>query len=249
MFHLFLLKINVQNTTNKFKTMKKLKSLALIALLMSTTLFTSCSSDSGSDDETPQASNDYWPTAIGNQWVLNNGNAETNMKIISSQKVSDGTYFKFDKFFSTSASDVAGAATASLKKVQGDYYIKLDDITINANGFSGKISGYEFLFFKDYLDVNKTWTGNYTQETSYTGLISITTKTKYTGTIIEKGATATIKGVTYKDVVKFKFKLETSMEGQSAGSTEAEYWIAKGVGIIKFAYSGTSSELTSYKVN
>ncbi|MCP2024875.1 hypothetical protein L1276_000015 [Flavobacterium sp. HSC-32F16] len=230
--------------------MKKLKSLALVTLFVSTSLFTSCSSDSGSDDQTPEASQgDYWPAAVGNQWVLNQSGAETSMKIISSEKVGADTYFKFDKLFISSSDVVAGSASASIKKVQGDYFIKLDEINISANGFAGKISGYEFVFFKDYLDVNKTWTGSYVQETTYTGIATIKSTTKYTGTIVEKGATATIKNVTYKDVIKFKLKLETSIEGQSAGSTEAEYWIAKGVGIIKFGFNNAYSELVSYKVN
>ncbi|MBE8724831.1 hypothetical protein [Flavobacterium hungaricum] len=233
--------------------MKKIKSLALLALFVSTTLFTSCSSDdSESDNETPEASQgDYWPAAVGNQWVLNQGGTETTMKIIGTEKIGQSTYYKFDKFFAapTDGLDIGGSATASLKKTDGEYLIKLSDININVNGVSGKITGYDFIFFKDNLDVNKTWTGSYSQETSYAGITAIKTTTKYTGTITEKGATATIKGVTYKDVIKFKFKLETSAQGVSAGTTEAEYWMAKGVGIIKFSYTGTSSELVSYKLN
>lgn len=221
-----------------------------MTLFVSTALFTSCSSDSGNDDQNPEASQgDYWPSAVGNQWVLNQSGAETTMKIISSEKVNGETYFKFDKLFITSSSPVAGSASAYIKKVQGDYYIKLDEISINAGGLTGKISGYEFIFFKDYLDVNKTWTGNYAQETTYTGIASFKMNTKYTGTIIEKGATATIKGVSYKDVIKFKLKLESSVEGQVAAATEAEYWVAKGVGIIKFTFEDESSELVSYKLN
>lgn len=223
-----------------------------MALFVSTSLLTSCSSDSGSDEGTPEASQgDYWPAAVGNQWVLNQGGTETTMKITGTEKIGESTYYKFDKFLAapTDGIDMGGSATAYLKKTGGDYLIKLSDININVNGLSGKISGYEFIFFKDNIDVNKTWTGNYTQETSYAGIAAIKTSTKYTGTITEKGATATIKGVTYKDVIKFKFKLETSMQGQSAGITEAEYWMAKGVGIIKFSYTGASAELTSYKLN
>nr|WP_315222544.1 hypothetical protein [uncultured Flavobacterium sp.] len=232
--------------------MKKLKSIALVVLFISTSLFVSCSNDSDNpNEETPEASKgDYWPTAVGNQWVLNQSGSETIMKILSSEKVNGQTYFKFDKFFTTT-SQVTGSASASIKKVDGDYYIKLDDIVTNSNGISSKISGYEFIFFKDYLEVNKTWTGNYTQTTTidFPGVPAIKMNVKYTGTIVEKGATATIKNVTYKDVVKFKLKLETSLEGQSAGSTEAEYWISKGVGVIKFTMNNVSSELVSYKLN
>ena len=72
---------------------------------------------------------------------------------------------------------------------------------------------------------------------------------KYAGTILEKVTTATVKNVTYKDVIKFSIKLETSVEDQNAGSTNAEYWISKGVGVIKFTFNDSSSELVSYKLN
>ena len=39
------------------------------------------------------------------------------------------------------------------------------------------------------------------------------------------------------------------MEGKSAGAAEVEYWIAKGVGVIKFVMDDMSSELVSYKLN
>ena len=231
--------------------MKKLKSFALMTLFVSTSLLTSCSSDSGDNSENPEASQgDYWPAAVGNQWVLNQGGNQTTMKMIGTEKIGESTYYTFDKFIATpiSGAEIGGTATASLKKSGGDYIVRLSDINIKVNGISAKITGYDFVFFKDYLDVNKSWTGSYNQETSYSGIIAIKTTTKYTGTITEKGATATVKGVTYKDVIKFTFKLETSVQGQSSETT-IEYWIAKGVGVIKFSYPGVSSELTSYKLN
>lgn len=231
--------------------MKKIKSFALMTLFVSVSLLTSCSSDSGSEDETPQASQgDYWPTAVGNQWVLRQGGTDLTMKILSSEKVNGDTYYKFDKLFSTDP-NIDGSATASIKKNGGDYYIKLNDIVTSSSGISTKTTGYEYVFFKDYLDVNKTWTGNYTQTTAidFPGVPAIKMDVKYTGTIIEKGASAVIRSVIYNDIIKFKLKLESSLEGKAAGTTEAEYWIAKGVGIVKFSYNGTATDLISHKLN
>ena len=99
-----------------------------MTLFVSASLFTSCSSDSENEEQNPETSqNDYWPTAVGNQWVLNQGGNETTMKILSAQNVNGETYFKFDKFI-TASSEVSGSASASIKKVQGDYYIKMDDV-------------------------------------------------------------------------------------------------------------------------
>ncbi|MFB9080336.1 hypothetical protein ACFFLS_19570 [Flavobacterium procerum] len=231
--------------------MKKLKGFALMTLFVSTSLLISCSSDSGSDDQGNESSQgDYWPAAVGNQWVLNNG-SDISMKIIGTEKIGESTYYKFDKFLTPSSSDVAGSATSWLKKSGGTYNIKLDDIVTNSGGISSKISGYEFVFFKDNLNVNETWTGNYTQTTTidYPNIPAIKMNVKYTGTILEKGATAVVKNVTYKDVIKFKFKLETSVEGQAAGSSEAEYWMAKDVGVIKFVFNKVATDLVSYKLN
>ncbi|KAF2513957.1 hypothetical protein [Flavobacterium foetidum] len=231
--------------------MKKFKSFALMTLFVSTSLLTSCSSDSGSDDQGNEPSQgDYWPAAVGNQWVLNNG-SDISMKIIGTEKIGQSTYYKFDKFLTPSSSDITGSATAWLKKTGGDYYIKLDDIVTNSGGISSKISGYEYTFFKDNLEVNGTWTGTYTQTTTIDipGVPAIKMNVKYTGTILEKGATAVVKNVTYKDVIKFKLKLETSVEGKAAGTSEAEYWMSKDVGLVKFIFNKVASDLVSYKLN
>jgi hypothetical protein len=235
---------------NKLNTMKKIKCIALMTLFVSTSLFTSCSSDSGSNEDSANPLVDYWPTAVGNQWVLDQNGTKSTMKIIGSEKVNGDTYFKFDQFVSTSNGG-DGSAKASIKKVNGEYFIKIDDIVYSANGISGKTTGYEFIFFKDNLEVNKTWTGTYTQQTSfdYPGIPVIKLVVKYTGTILAKGATETIKNVTYKDIIKFKLHQEATVEGETATSTDAEYWIAKDIGVIKFIFNNTNSDLVSYKVN
>ncbi|MBS7253741.1 hypothetical protein [Flavobacterium branchiicola] len=230
--------------------MKKIKCIALMTLFVSVSLFTSCSSDSGNNDDSSNPQTDYWPTAVGNQWVLDQNGTKSTMKIIGSEKVGGDTYFKFDQFVTTGTSG-DGSAKVSIKKVNGEYFIKIDDILYSANGISGKTTGYEFVFFKDNLEINKTWTGTYTQQTTfdYPGIPVIKLVVKYTGTILAKGATETIKSVTYKDVIKFKLHQEATMEGETATSADAEYWIAKDVGIVKFIFNNASSELASYKVN
>lgn len=229
--------------------MRKIKSIALLALLMSSSLFISCSNDSDNEDTAEASTGDYWPTAVNNQWVMDQNGTESTMKIVSSEKVNDDTYFKFNQF-SLAQDGGEGSATAAIKKVKGDYYIKIADVIYNANGITGKTTGYEFIFFKDYLEVNKTWTGSYTQETSFDfpGVPVIKLNVNYTGTILEKGATATVNSVSYKDVIKFKFLMETKMEGQTASSVTVEYWVAKDVGIIKMTSGSTVSELVSYSL-
>jgi hypothetical protein len=224
--------------------MRKLKSTIVLTLFMSLFLLNSCSSNS---DEAPAASTgDYWPTAIGNQWVLDQSGQSVTMKIISS----DNDYFKFDQF-SGVGDGVTGTGSVYLKKVKGDYSIKVDELKFNyAEGITGSSSGYEFIFFKDYLEVTKTWTGSFVQTTSFSlaGFPAIKSTVNYTGTILEKATSVVVNGVTYNDVIKFKFRQELKVEGQAATSSDAEYWLAKDIGVIKFVVGNTSSVLKSYVV-
>lgn len=233
----------------QINTMKKLKSIALMTLFVSASLFfTSCESDSSDENESSNSTGDYWPTAIGNQWILDQNGTETSMKIIASQKVNGDTYFKFDQF-AGAGGGAEGTATAWIKKVNGDYYIKMDDVVYDYGEYTGKMTGYEFVFFKDYLEVNKTWTGNYSQETSFNipNFPKVKTNVTYTGTILEKGASVTVKNVTYKDVVKFKFRLEAKVEGgDGVTASDVEYWIAKDIGVIKMTMGSTVSQLVTY---
>lgn len=225
--------------------MKKLKTTFFVTLCMSLFLLNSCQSDS--DDSGETSTGDYWPTAVGNQWILDQDGSEVSMKIISSEN----DYYKFDNF-----SGMGGGATVSaavyLKKVKGDYYIKLDDMTLNTGeGITGKVTGYEFIFFKDNLEVNQTWTGSFTQSTSFNieGFPAIKQKTSYTGTILEKSSTVTISGTTYKDVIRFKIQQVATVEGQPETVTsDAEYWLAKDIGVVKFTSGGVVSVLKSYVV-
>lgn len=216
---------------------------------MSLFLLNSCQSDSDDESKAEASTGDYWPTAVGNQWVMDQDGSEVTMKIISAETVKGDTYFKFNQF-AGAANDISGTASPSIKKVQGDYYIKIDDISYATEGVSFKITGYEYIFFKDYLEVNKTWTGSFTQQTTVDlpNVPTVKMTVNYTGTILEKGATATVNGVAYKDVIKFKVVQEAKVEGQPSSSVEAQYWVAKDIGVIKMTSGSTVSTLKTYVV-
>lgn len=189
---------------------------------------------------------DYWPAAVGNQWILDQNGSEVSMKIIAKE----GDYFKFDKLFGT-GEGIQGAGFAYLKKTKGNYLIKMGELNFDyGEGISGKMTGYEYIFFKDYLNVNETWTGNFSYATTFSiaGLPPVTTNVSYTGTILEKASSVTIGTIIYNDVIKFKFHQEAKILGQAVASTDAEYWIAKNIGVIKFETGSTISTLNSYVV-
>jgi len=202
--------------------------------------------DNTENETTNDEGGDYWPTAIGNQWIIDENGSEVSMKMIAKE----GDYYKFDQF-SGIGDGVSGTASVYLKKVKGDYLLKVDALTLDyGEGMSAKMSGYEFILFKDYLDVNRTWTGNFVQTTSFSmeGLPSVTMNISYTGTILEKISSVNIENNTYKDVIKFKFHQEAKILGQSATSNDTEYWIAKNIGIIKYTRLGIVSSLVTYDI-
>ncbi|MBO9584529.1 MAG: hypothetical protein J7574_10265 [Flavobacterium sp.] len=227
--------------------MRKLNKCFAILFVMTGFMLTSCSNDS-SDEGVGESTGDYWPSKVGNQWVFNQDGSESTVKIQSSSDKDGNTYYKFNQLFGAT-DGVSATAGASLKKVKGDYYIVMDELNYSSEGITGKMTGYEFILFKDYLDVNQTWTGSYSQETVFNipNFPALKMNVNYTGTILEKGTSIKVKEVTYNNVIKFKLHLEASTQGQSS-SSDTFYWIAKDVGIVKLESSGTTSELVSYSL-
>ena len=242
--------------------MKKIKNLLSIFVIITSFTFVSCenepvdasllsntnsnSSGSGSTsggNATP--SNDYWPTAINNTWTLQqNGTNLAPMKIVATETIGGNLYYKF-------AQQSANGATNNnyLRKSGGSYFLRTSDTSLNISGLTGTQTGFEFTVLKDNIAVNATWSGSYTQTTTYTGIPAITQSTDYTGTILAKDVTETINGVTYNNVIKLNIHQETTSTG-SLSIVNTEYWFAKNVGIIKsktYAGSGIyTSILVSY---
>ncbi|WP_417941398.1 hypothetical protein [Flavobacterium sp. RS13.1] len=231
--------------------MKKITKCFFTLVLITGFVLTSCSSDSDENTNGETKTEDYWPTAVNNNWVLSQNGEEQNIKIISSANNNGTTYYKFGTFFGATDA-ISGSATVWIKKVNGEYFLKIDDINYETEGVKSKITGYEYVFFKDNIEVNKTWSGSYTQKATFVypgvSIPEIKTVSSYTGTILEKGATATIKGVTYKDVIKFKLHQESKIEGEKSTSVDSEYWLAKNVGVIRAKSGNVISELVSYNL-
>jgi hypothetical protein len=253
--------------------MKKYSILSLFVILFTAISLTSCETeplDSELDlndfisDSNPNSNGsgnnnsgggvstgDYWPTTINNEWTFNqNGVALEPMKIVSTSSIGGATYYNFNNLFGQGTSTTANVAM-SVKKDNGDYYIKVGDINSDAGGLTFVTTGYEFIALKDYLDVNGTWNGSFSQTSTYSdpNIPSITYNSTYIGTILEKGITVTVGGESFNNVIKFKISQTTNILGQSTVS-ETTYWYAKDVGPIKssIASQGQSyvNELSSY---
>ena len=233
--------------------MKKI-TYAIFALLIAATSLTSCDNeevDGAIDLSNPEnpanpgggsASGDYWPTAINNQWTYSqNGTAQPPMKMIGTDVFNNKTYYKFAPIAATGMETTA-SATTWLNKNNGVYTLKTGDLDIGVPGMSGTMTGFEYVILKDNIAVNETWSGTYSQSTTYAGLPAISQTTNYTGKILEKDATVTIDGETYTNVIKMNMNQQTSLMGTSFAIVNTEYWYAKDIGVVKTkTFSGTAT--------
>jgi len=197
-------------------------------------------------------SGDYWPTALNNQWTYDQDGSNFTMKIIGTDNFGGLNYYKFSPQSGTGGGSSA-TATTWLNKNNGVYSLKIGDLNINSEGMTGLQTGYEYIVLKDNIAVNQTWTGNYSQTTTYSVMpMPIVQNTTYTGKILEKDATVTVNGDTYPNVIKVHIKQETSTFG-SVSITNTEYWYAKNVGVVNtityFGTGSTQSILLSYILN
>lgn len=229
--------------------MNHFKKTLLLTLFVFSFLLISCENESTDMEPAGNSTGDYWPTALDNQWILNQNGTDVTMKIISSENINGETYYKFNQMAGMNES-VSGEASVWLKKNKGDYYIKMDDITIDLGEIKGVMTGYEFIILKDYLSVNETWSGTYSQTTTYNleSVPAIKTTINYKGTILEKGTSLVVNGTTYTDVIKFRIHQDVTMMGQLASSVDSDYWVSKNIGIIKMSSGESDAQLVSYIV-
>lgn len=199
---------------------------------------------------------DYWPAAINNSWTYNqNGTPQTPMKIISTEVSNGATYYNFDNFFGQTAA-ISANVNLKLRKNQGSYYMKLPSFTVDyGGGLTAQASEVEYLLFKDFVNVNDTWTSNYSQTFTFNNPIIPTTTTNaiVNGTMLEKNISLTVNNVAYTNVIKFKIVQNVTVQGQVSTVT-SNYWFAKGVGCIKVITQSagspdTTMELISYTLN
>ena len=204
-------------------------------------LLTSCEiepvdSSSLPDNGGGTTSGDYWPTAINNQWVFKmDGVLQSPMKMISVNTINANTYYTFNEQVGIGiGSTVSGVQR--LRKVNGDYYIKMENLSSPAQGpIPGfTMTGYETIILKDYTPVGGTWTDKYSQTTTYSdpNFPVISLDFDIVATVMEKNSSITIAGHSYTDVIKIKYIQKVTMVGQTT-TVISYYWYSKNVGPIK----------------
>jgi archaellum component FlaG (FlaF/FlaG flagellin family) len=190
------------------------------------------------------ATSDYWPTALNNFWTYNQtGLAQsTGQKKIATMISGSQPSYQFEPEDDGLA---IGPLTKTLRKGNGDYFIKIADITYQLQGMDFTLTSFEYTILKDYAAVNETWTTSATQNlTSNNPLFPATTvNVTVDGTMVEKGISMTINGTTFTDVIHVKLVINQSSTLLN-NSYEDHYWFAKDRGPIKITSSGSGSSYT-----
>ncbi|SFQ61216.1 hypothetical protein [Flavobacterium akiainvivens] len=224
----------------------------------------------GGNTDNGTSEGDYWPFALNNEWVFDSTGEEVSpMKIIGTETIDGVQYYKMNYAFTDSGNEeLTGTTDVYLRKEGGTYYQRVVTYIPEENGMSMTVTPYEFVMLKDYLEVGETWTHTVSFTTSYEmidmpdfpmPIPDITTEITMDGTIMEKGATVTVNGTTYNDVIKQKIVQTVSMEVPGSSETietsvTSYVWFAKDVGPIRSENQSELMEtyiltLTDYTLN
>lgn len=178
---------------------------------------------------------DYWPTTIGNYWDLDDldiSNNSITYEVIGEVEINGLDYSEISQYSVQNQSGIETTANSYLRKVNGDYFFRSEEIELDAGGVTGTITSFEYILLKDYLEVDDTWTGTFSYDTTFTGSPTITANVNYVGTILDKGATETINGEMFEDIIKVNIQQTVTIFGTEQVA-ETESWYAKNIGLIK----------------
>ncbi len=265
--------------------MKKIKNLSVLFVLFSALTLVSCDTepvdpvltdnidpenpgtnpgtDPGTDPGTSEG--DYFPLAVNNQWTfMQDGVLNEPIKIIATQTINNKTYYKANQYFEDAGTDqMTGTAVVFFRKDGGNYIERVTAEIPDEEGMSITVSPYEFIMFKDNLEVGQTWTETVTQVTSYdmpdmpVELPDVSTTIAIVGKILAKNVTETVNGETFENIIKVSLKQTISVDGLGgdvpATEVTSEIWFAKNVGPVKSVATGSGLNVTqvldSYTVN
>lgn len=186
---------------------------------------------------------DYWPTSIGNEWVYEiDGVEQDPVSMISTNVIGGNTYYTF-------APTGLSMTTQRIRKQDGNYYLKTENISLPANPPlpASTTTGNEIIILKDNIPVGGTWSDSYSQTTTYEGLGDYVVNIARSCVIAEKGISLTVNGVAYEDVIHMTLTQEIT--GATPGISITNYWFAKNVGPIKIITGTETQELLTYDLN
>ncbi len=178
------------------------------------------------DFTAPVLTGDYFPTTTNSTWsnMYEGPSGDTSYQLSNGKSllVNGFTYSEF--FYSDSK---YGDDTFYFRKSNpvANYYQYFKSTPT----FDNQVP-FEILFLKDNVAAGTTWTaGTVTGTSSGTSI-----KLQFNGTLLEKVASVSVAGKTYRDIIKVRMSVLASIGGLPlVENSRIERWFAKGIGVIK----------------
>jgi hypothetical protein len=203
--------------------MRKL-NLALLFILASFILF-SCqkevSSEPGSQTGGSGSTTSYYPTKAGSWWKFKDSASGS----ISTSTIVDRTKTINNILYSGMTSDIS-ADTGWISSAQPNYYIYGKGVSPN----TGASYDILFHFLNDTASVGYNWQYLAGQGNGFTAYIHTT--------IAERNINMTVAGKSYGNVIHTRLVWSYDVFGSLMEAMAYDYFIAKGVGIIKVRSEG-----------
>lgn len=158
----------------------------------------------------------YHPLSVGSWWKMKDtasGNIATTTVVNGSRTINNIVYSAMK---SSNSPDTAWAASP-----KPNYYIAGQGNSPN----SGAAYNIVFHFLNDTASVGYSWEYNAGQGNGFAAIIKTT--------IIAKGLSMTVEGKNYTNVIQSRMVLSYDILGQVMPFATYDYFVAKGVGIIK----------------
>lgn len=191
---------------------------------------------SGSDSYFPSTKNSYWKYKTTGYYTLENTTTATG----TTKDVNGITYGIYNSVNTGSPS-----AEVLYGTKDHNYYMLAQGSSPN----SGASFDLNFLYTNDEKVVGGTWEHNAGQGNGFTALTP--------GKIVEKGISLTVNNKSYSDVIHSQILLQYVILGDTMTFTTYDFYIAKGVGIVRTISNGdpiwgggisTTTDLMEYSI-
>ena len=184
------------------------------------------------DFTVPVTTLDYFPMTKNSNWTSVYDSVGVTAAD-STYTVSTGTTTTFNgsayTVFNYTDNLVGYDDTLYYRKGTANDYWQYYPATTNIFGFDTP-KPVEYIFLKDNVPVNTTWTGNVVTGTISGNAVSA----RIDGKILEIAANVTVGGIQYSNVIKVRTSYYYIIAGNAQEAYRQEQWFAKGKGLVRF---------------
>jgi len=196
----------------------------------------SCTKAQVNFSATPVPTGDYFPMTGGFNWtyLYEASSPDDTLYTFSLGNTAVFGGKTYNRFTNT---DGQNKDSSYYRKSGSSYYeyVFASSEKDSSSGVTISFPAYEYTFLIDNLTANQTFTNTYTGTATSPSLpvpASITASDKTT--ILVTGATVTVSGKTYTNVIKTKTIYSFTAGGTTTDIYGVEQWFSKGIGLIKY---------------